>query len=256
MTANNGNQVKVHPAAAIFPMMSDDEIDRLAEDIRKNGQREYIVYWKGQLLDGRNRLAACDRLGIEPDICEFDEDTDTDPVAFVISANLHRRQLNESQRSLCAAKLASLSRGRPEANPQICGFTAEDAAAMFSCGTRSVETARSVLREGGDALVEQCESGDVRVSLAAKFIDAVPDKRERNRIAKEGPKAIREAIPKPPPKRVKLPTAAEECEVATVEKWLEEQDERPGFERFKAVWDSCDEMARTAIRAFVIDTTD
>src|SRR5690606_33589017 len=50
----------VHPAATIFPMMDDERLRELAEDIKQNGQREPIVYWKDQLLDGRNRLKACE----------------------------------------------------------------------------------------------------------------------------------------------------------------------------------------------------
>lgn len=86
------DRIKVHPAADLFPMMSDVELDELAADIAKNGLRQPIVLWhengkvtaadeKGWerdieagkppglllLLDGRNRLAAIARAFTDPE---------------------------------------------------------------------------------------------------------------------------------------------------------------------------------------------
>ena len=66
----------VHPAADVFPMMTDDELDKLGADIKRNGLQQQIVLWQDNgdshvkssapylVLDGRNRLAAMDRAGI------------------------------------------------------------------------------------------------------------------------------------------------------------------------------------------------
>jgi hypothetical protein len=62
----------VHPAAAMLPMMSDAELDELAEDIKANGLIESIMLFADSVggplcvLDGRNRLAAFKRLGRTP----------------------------------------------------------------------------------------------------------------------------------------------------------------------------------------------
>ncbi len=88
---------QAHAATELFPMMSDDEFAALKADIEQHGQREPAVYYKGQVLDGRNRARACEELGIELSQRELDEDQD--PVAFVLSVNLHRRHLTPSQRS-------------------------------------------------------------------------------------------------------------------------------------------------------------
>jgi hypothetical protein len=55
-------QITVHPAADLFPMMPDDELDELAADIEKHGLRQAIDFQGDELLDGRNRLAAIHRI--------------------------------------------------------------------------------------------------------------------------------------------------------------------------------------------------
>jgi hypothetical protein len=59
------DHIKVHPAADLFPMMSESELRELGEDIKENGQRVQVVLWKDPspggeywLIDRRNRLAA------------------------------------------------------------------------------------------------------------------------------------------------------------------------------------------------------
>ena len=87
----------IHPAAMLFPMLHGTAIGELAADIKFHGLREPIVLdSQGRILDGRNRLRACHLVGVEPRFVEWDGQGS--PVAFVLSRNLHRRHLNESQR--------------------------------------------------------------------------------------------------------------------------------------------------------------
>jgi hypothetical protein len=78
----------------------------LAEDIKKNGLEEPIVLFEDKILDGRNRHKACNLAGVDPNFTEF---TGDDPVKFVISHNLHRRHLSESQRAIVADLLSKES---------------------------------------------------------------------------------------------------------------------------------------------------
>ena len=111
----------IHPAAELFPLMSQDELRALGEDIKKNGLRLPVTVWKcphGRtwLLDGRNRLDALERvLGVP--VVARDGDalvwrarhehlpSDTDPWAYVISANLHRLHLTAKKKRDTIAKL-------------------------------------------------------------------------------------------------------------------------------------------------------
>lgn len=185
--------IEIHPAANIFPLMDEEAFKALKADIDVNGQREPVVFCDGKLIDGRNRLRACQELGIDPSDCELE--ADADPVAYVLSANLHRRQLKTSQRAICAAKLAGLPHGGDRKSENIktqnCGLMSiDDAAKLFSVSPRSVTTALEVLRKASESVSKLCEQGELSVSKAAEFVEAVPDKRKQTAIAKGGRKAI------------------------------------------------------------------
>jgi len=115
----------------------------------------------------------------------------TDPVAFVLSINLHRRHLTESQRSSVAAKLANMRQGErtdlePSANlPKV---SQADAAGMLNVSERSVTTAKKVLDHGSPELAAAVDSGAVSVSAAAAVSDLPQD--EQAAIVAEGPRAV------------------------------------------------------------------
>lgn len=95
-------KLEFHPIANIFPLLPDDELQTLADDIRLHGLREPITLYEGKILDGRNRYRACTLTGIRPKITQFTADS---PTAFVISLNLKRRHLTPSQRAAVAVEV-------------------------------------------------------------------------------------------------------------------------------------------------------
>ncbi len=101
-----------HPFADCWPALADDELRDLADDIAANGLREAITTWQGQILDGRNRYAACQIVGVTPAFVEFDGDEDA-ALAFVQSVNGARR--HQSKGSLAASwALSMLAAGKRE----------------------------------------------------------------------------------------------------------------------------------------------
>lgn len=93
----------VHEHAEYYPMLSEEQLDELAADIKENGQRDPItVTSDGILIDGRNRWEACKRLGIEPTI-EIEDPKDVG--AFVRSRNERRHQSTGSRAMSTALSL-------------------------------------------------------------------------------------------------------------------------------------------------------
>src|SRR5262249_28467042 len=105
----------VHPAADLFPMMSEAELRELGEDIKKHGLASRIVLWSPacgskeiSLIDGRNRLDAMELVGVDTSNCIIPKEagaTHADPYAYVVAANIHRRHLTAEQKGELIAKL-------------------------------------------------------------------------------------------------------------------------------------------------------
>ena len=160
----------LHEYCTIFPVASEQDTGALVDDIRRHGLLDAITLYDGKILDGRNRYTACRILNIEPKFINFDGD-DKKALEFVVSRNLARRHLNESQRSMIAAKLANMLSGErtdlePSANLQKVSQTS--AANRFNVSTRSVASARKIINEGIPELADAVERGDIPVSVAAE----------------------------------------------------------------------------------------
>ena len=190
------NEPKLHPLAELFPPMSDVAYQALKKDIADNGQMESVSFWNGMLVDGRHRWRACKELGIECRAEDF-ECKEEELLGIVVSRNLHRRHLKESQRSIIAGKLANLKRGRPnKENPSIEGLNSvEQAASMLNVGRASVERAKQVLEHGSKEIIEAVEQGELPVSFAAKVVTEEDDKKTQAKLWKQGGKqALKEHI--------------------------------------------------------------
>ena len=58
--------IEIHPLVDLFPVMAQDEYERLRADIAAHGLREPVwLHPDGRLIDGRQRVRACAELGIE-----------------------------------------------------------------------------------------------------------------------------------------------------------------------------------------------
>lgn len=184
---------RVHPAAAIFPLLTGEPFDALVADVAARGLIQPIVRLDGAILDGRNRLRACMAAGVEP---RFEEYTGNDPLAFVVSTNLHRRHLSESQRAMVAARVANLGEGRPSETAPIEAVSQTAAATLLNVGRSAVQRAAVVQRDAVPELIAAVERDDIAVSVAAD-IARLPEPEQRlidlndKRAVLDAAKAIR-----------------------------------------------------------------
>lgn len=110
--------MNVHPLAAMFPMLPDDELDALAASIKEHGQRHPILIADiegdaGEIIevivDGRNRFEACRRADVEP---KFERLNGVDVSALILAENVERRNLSAGQRAMARAMLTKPQQGK------------------------------------------------------------------------------------------------------------------------------------------------
>lgn len=176
----------LHPAAQLFPMLTTPELLELADDIKANGLRHPIVRHDGKILDGRNRLAACEIAGAAPRFEEWNGKGSA--TAYAISANLKRRHLNPSQLAMIAADALHLFEVEAKARQKegarrgglgrkvtapgreaSKGTAASAAAKAAGAGARSVERAKAVTKKSPE-LAKRVKAGEVTLKQAEKQI--------------------------------------------------------------------------------------
>lgn len=183
-----------HPLAAIFPLFDPPDLAALADDIEANGLRDPIWLLDGKILDGRNRYRACVSKDIDPRTEHY---KGKDPLGFVLSKNLHRRHLNESQRAMVAANIAKWKLGDNQTTGSASLQTRSEAASLMNVSERSVASAAKVKEKGIPELQAAVVSGTASVSAAAAVADL--PKKEQKAAVKSGvakaAKKIKDAAP-------------------------------------------------------------
>jgi ParB-like nuclease domain len=187
------HRLPFHPLADHFPMMdrASPEFRGLVASIKQVGLTEPITLFEGKVLDGRNRLLACEEAGVEPRFEVFDAAEQT-PLSFVLSKNLYRRHLTEGQKALKAEEMVTSKHGgdrrsdskRP--NGPLIGepVTIDKAAALWCVSPRAVKRAAFVRAhtETTPKILAEVTAGHMslgRAAVLAKLTDeeqrAAPD---------------------------------------------------------------------------------
>jgi len=153
-----------HPLANVFPLLEGEEFDALVADIAASGLCEAVWLYQGRILDGRNRYRACQRLGRD---CATRDYPGNDPLGFVLSMNLQRRHLDESQRAMVAARLATMRQGERTDLVEISTkLSQEQAAELVHVSRETVGAAHKVLQDGAAELAQAVGTGVLAVSAA------------------------------------------------------------------------------------------
>jgi ParB-like chromosome segregation protein Spo0J len=148
-------------------MLSDDELDELAADIKANGLLHPIIRMVDgkTIVDGRNRYEACRRAEVEP----WFEDrirSDEEARALIVSANLQRRNMTKGQQVMAYAIIY------PE--PEKVGRRKnglETKPLPDGVHKTRLSQARSVLRAAPDDLALQVLAGAMSIDAALEVIE-------------------------------------------------------------------------------------
>ena len=132
-------EMEWHDVAAVFPLMDEDALQILSDDIEREGLQEPVLTTIGEdgvevVVDGRNRQMACIAAGVNPIYQRIDDDDDKmerDELASRIwSLNFARRHLTPSQLGMAAAEMRKYLSG-----------TIPQAAAVTGASQRNTERA-------------------------------------------------------------------------------------------------------------------
>ena len=214
-TVRAPRQHPFHAYAQLFPLLEGAESQQLLADIQQNGVHEPIDLLGDEVLDGRNRYRALAalvarqlplgsgwgvRAGTPLTAADLVPGPDTpwlrlyktaehgDPLAYVISRNLTRRHLDESQRAMIAARLAKLKQGQRSNFAPLPTPTRKQAADLLNVSERTVQYATVVRDHGVEGLQHAVDTGEVRVSVAADVATLPAD--EQQEILARGEKEI------------------------------------------------------------------
>ncbi|WP_243211226.1 ParB/RepB/Spo0J family partition protein (plasmid) [Klebsiella pneumoniae] len=179
-----------HDTANAFPYISGDAYDTLKEDIRINGILEPIYLFEGKIIDGRNRYRIAKELGLN-DIPTQEYEGDN-PVGFVQSMNLHRRQLTPSQKAAAAAFLAEFKQGQHIDEEEY--ETQEAIAKKLGISRRMVVEATSLKKNADVELIERVKSGDISLHNATAI--ARLNAEDQKSIVGEGAERVKEVAKK------------------------------------------------------------
>jgi len=165
----------IHPACSAWPAMSETALKELAADIKANGQHEpATITPDGQLLDGRNREAACALNGIALKTVVYDGD----PVAFSISKNRHRRHMDKISLAFVGAELAKLSRGsnqfQTKQEDTANAVSLKDVALQLGIPTDGIDHAKAILDRGTAEIIDLAKSKRVGLRSTADYVRHTP----------------------------------------------------------------------------------
>jgi hypothetical protein len=214
------DSIAIHPATNLFPLLGDAELREVGEDIKKNGLTSPIAIRIENdtpiLLDGRNRLDAMERVGLRVNLvegrhhywhviaeeCIDDSDGEwcnldinqrigpftvtvvtSDPVAYIISANINRRNLTGEQKRELVTKVL---KANPERSDRA---TAE----LVRVDHKTVGSVRRDLEARGD------------VPHVEKRVDTKGRKQPTSKPPKSKADRATTKPPKPKPGRDRLP---------------------------------------------------
>jgi hypothetical protein len=173
------SKLQYHPYADLFPLMTEEELDSLAADVKACGLREPVLLFEGKILDGRNRHAACLRAGIKPQFRDFEGD-DAAALAYVESVNLQRRNMTPGQLAIVAARAWTLKTNGHGGNRRSSASTKrlnrEEVARQYKISNVSLQHAKTLLEEAPD-LADQVFTGRLRVAVA---FEELQKRREEN----------------------------------------------------------------------------
>ena len=168
----------IHPYADEFPMASESEIEELTASIATTGLIHPITLTpEGLVLDGRNRLEACKRAGVDPMFVTRDG-TDDDYKEFVIGVNTTGRRESMTVQIAAAATALILGAEKRRNGRWIRNTHSGTSSSMEATLVKATTQAGLVLDMLGDGALEEVRNGAVALNAQYERARAVKQRME------------------------------------------------------------------------------
>jgi hypothetical protein len=183
---------EAHSAASAYRMMDADELEALAELIKADGLLDPITVGvigeERFIVDGRNRLRACEIAGVAPRFVEIAFEDDAAVRRFVHSRGNGRRSITKGQQAIATAMLFpddGGKGGRGKRDPATNSLT------VGGFGRELLRQARAVLAYSPE-LASEVRDGATPLKEAFEKVKAARERSEfaeaqRQRLAQEAP---------------------------------------------------------------------
>jgi hypothetical protein len=224
----------IHPAASVFPLLEGERFQSLIDSIAVHGVQNELVSYKGEVLDGRNRLRAVMKLRdeghkIDLPFVEWDSKCGLSPTEWVAAQNLDRRHLSDDAYTAAVAALNRILRKEAKERQAACKFDGSKPGPgrgkktvdkktdpPFNRDTKSKNdrsTVGQVARKSGTSRHKAAQAVKLDQAVEAGL---VPEEVQKDVIA--GKKKLRDAIKDVPatPKPARKPAAKKKRRAADV----------------------------------------
>ncbi len=200
----------VHPAAAVFPLIEGDDFNDLCESIRTHGVQHPAVVRGNELLDGRNRMRACEAIKAEGwsgscPVVEWKDDG-RNVSEWIWDTNALRRHMDDDGIAMASSAIWPLIAKENEARREASKFTSEKAkAARATVRTKSCEpssrdtkseharsTAGQVAAKAGTSMHKARQAIAVQKAVEAGELPA-----DTAKDVMSGKKKLKDVAPKP-----------------------------------------------------------
>ncbi len=207
----------VHPAAAVFPLIDGDDFDDLCDSIRSHGVQHPAVVRGSELLDGRNRMRACERLKVEGWVgsCPTVEwqDDGRNVAEWIWDTNAIRRHMDDDGIAMASSVIWPLIAKENEARKAATKFDSEKAskaakarhaADTKSCPPQKVDAKAKHERSTVGQVAAKAGTSMHKARQAVAVQKAIESGELPPETAKEvmsGKKKLRDVAPKPERKK-------------------------------------------------------
>jgi hypothetical protein len=169
----------------LIPGLSPAEREGLEQDLLRDGCRDPLVVWEQRegadpiLLDGHNRYEICRRYDLPFSIIRLDLPSRAAAMLWICKNQIHRRNLNETQRAMIGHQIATLKQGARTDLAPIGAMSQTQAAKMMNVGRRTTQRAAVVRELGTPKLIEATMAGVIPASIGELVANLPPDEQDQ-----------------------------------------------------------------------------